>query len=41
VLRKQIKGHVDFVEEEKEIERRRAESHDRLMQVTATKDRLA
>jgi hypothetical protein len=40
-LHKQIKGHFDFVEEEKEIERRRAESHDRLMQVSATKERLA
>ena len=40
-LRNQIKGHIDLVQQEKPIEKRRAESHDRLMQVTAVKDRLA
>lgn len=39
-LRNQIKGHLDLVEEEKAIEKRRAEAHDRMMQVTAVKDRL-
>jgi hypothetical protein len=39
-LRKQIQGHVDLIQEEKAIEKRRAESHDRLMQVTAVRDRL-
>ena len=40
-LQNQIKGHLDLVEEHKASEKRRAESHDRLMQVTAVKDRLA
>ena len=39
-LRNQIKGHLDLVEEEKAIEKRRAEAHDRMMQVTSVKDRL-
>lgn len=39
-LRKHIQGHIDLVAEEKQIERRRAEAHDRLMQVTAVKDKL-
>ena len=40
-LRSQIKGHLDLMDEEKAIEKRRAESHDRIMQVTAVKERLA
>lgn len=40
-LRNQIKGHLDLVEEEKAIEKRRDEAHDRMMQVTAVKDCLA
>lgn len=39
-LRQQIKGHIDLVEQQKQIERHRAEAHERMMQIQSVKDML-
>lgn len=39
-LRNQIKGHRDLIAEKEDIERRRAEAHQKMMAVTAVKDRI-